>query len=456
MLDKTIVSLVTTPVTQNIAIIRISGPKTYQVIQKIFCGPLPTYPQKEKKLVLGHVVEPKTKEVIDQVILLCFYKPHSFTGEDLVEINCHGNLFIVNKILNLILNQEASLAEPGEFSKRAFFNGKISLIQAQAINDLIRAPSLSAAKLALHNLTPQAQEELNKLETELLEIIATVEVNIDYPEYDGVEYLTGKKISPRLQNLKQKLKKILSEGKQAKFYQEGVKVAIIGKPNVGKSTLLNALLREEKAIVSPLSGTTRDIVEGKYNLKGIPLILFDTAGIRPTKNVVEKIGVTRSKKTLEQAELIFFLLDNSRSWSQGDSQIWTVVKDKKTIVIVNKIDLEKKLTLPSDISSSSIVLIDAKNGKIQGLEQRIKKLLTHDLEKIHSSYPFLSQSWQQAKLHEIIKKIEETILALKQEIPLAIVSEDLQVIFRLLRELNGKDHHPNLLEVIFSKFCLGK
>src|ERR1043165_5304208 len=264
--DKTIVSLVTAPITQNVAIIRVSGSETYKIIQKIFCGSLPVYPQKDKKIVLGQIIEPKTKEIIDQVILLCFYKPYSFTGEDLVEIDCHGNLFIVNKILNLILSQGANLAEPGEFSKRAFFNGKISLIQAQAINDLIRAPNLPAAKLALHNLTPQAQEELNKLETELLEIIATVEVNIDFPEYDGVEYLTGKKISPRLQNLKQKLKKILSEGKQAKFYQEGVKVAIVGKPNVGKSTLLNALLREEKAIVSPLAGTTRDVVEGKYSL----------------------------------------------------------------------------------------------------------------------------------------------------------------------------------------------
>src|SRR4051794_13719975 len=191
--DRTIVSLVTAPITQNVAIIRVSGSKTYKIIQKIFCGPLPTYPQKEKKIVLGQIVEPKTKENIDQVLLLCFYKPYSFTGEDLIEIDCHGNLFIVNKILSLVLNQGASLAEPGEFSKRAFFNGKISLVQAQAINDLIQAPSLSAAKLALHNLTPQTQTELNKLETNLLEIIATVEVNIDYPEYDGVEYLTGEK-----------------------------------------------------------------------------------------------------------------------------------------------------------------------------------------------------------------------------------------------------------------------
>src|SRR5688572_22877021 len=194
--DKTIVSLVTAPITQNIAIIRISGSETYKIIQKIFCGTLPIYPQKEKKLVLGQIIEPKTKEVVDQVILLCFYKPYSFTGEDLVEINCHGNLFIVNKILSLILNHGANLAEPGEFSKKAYFNGKINLIQAQAINDLIQAPSLSAAKLALHNLTPQSQGELNKLEAELLEIIATVEVNINHPEFDGAEYLTGKKILP--------------------------------------------------------------------------------------------------------------------------------------------------------------------------------------------------------------------------------------------------------------------
>ena len=310
--DKTIVSLVTAPITQNVAIIRISGSETYKMIKKIFCGSLPAYPQKDKKIVLGQIIEPKTKEVIDQVLLLCFYKPYSFTGEDLVEIDCHGNLLIVNKILNLVLDQGASLAEPGEFSKRAFFNGKINLIQAQAINDLIQAPSLSAAKLALHNLTPQAQAELNKLETNLLEIIATVEVNIDYPEYDGVEYLTGEKILPHLQKLSQKLKKILSESKQTKFYQEGIKVAIVGKPNVGKSTLLNALLQEEKAIVSSLPGTTRDLVEGKYNLKGIPLVLFDTAGVRSTEDMIEKIGIARSKKILEQTELIFFLLDNSQ------------------------------------------------------------------------------------------------------------------------------------------------
>jgi tRNA modification GTPase len=374
----------------------------------------------------------------------------------LVEINCHGNLFIVNNILNLILNQGASLAEPGEFSKRAFFNGKINLIQAQAINDLIQAPNLSAVKLALHNLTLQAQEELNKLEADLLEIIATVEVNINYPEYDGAEYLTGKKILPHLQNLKKKLKKILSEGKQAKIYQEGVKVAIVGKPNVGKSTLLNTLLQEEKAIVSPLAGTTRDVIEGKYNLKGIPLILFDTAGIRSTENVVEKIGVARSKKVLEQVELIFFLLDNSQPWSLEDSQIWNIVKNKKTIVIVNKTDLEKKLVLPKDIFSLNTVLINAKAGKIQELEHKIKKLLTNDLEKIHSPYPFLSQSWQQSKLNEIIKKIRETTLALQKEIPLDIISEDLQLILHLLQELSGKDYHPDLLEIIFSKFCLGK
>jgi len=259
MFSKTITSLVTVPITQNVALIRISGPQTYQIVKKIFVGPLPPYPQKEKKLILGNIINFQ-KEIIDQVLLLCFYQPNSFTGEDVVEISCHGNLLIVNQILQLILTSGAELAQAGEFTKQAFFNGRLNLIQAEAINDLIRSPSLTGTKLALHNLSQETQKELNYIEKELLEVIANIKVNIDYPEYDGVEYLTGKQILPILANLTEKLNSIKESGKKAQVYQEGLKVAIVGKPNVGKSTLLNALLQEEKAIVSPIAGTTRDIV----------------------------------------------------------------------------------------------------------------------------------------------------------------------------------------------------
>ncbi len=312
--QKTIVSLVTAPITQNIALIRVSGIATYQTITKIFDRSLPEYPQEKSQLVFGKIINSQ-KETIDEVLLLCFYKPHSFTGEDVVEISCHGNLFIVNQIIKLILENGAELATEGEFTKQAFFNDKLNLTQASAINDLIRAPSLTGTKLALHNLSPETQRRLQKelepIENELLEVIANAKLMLDYPEHDKAKYLTGQKVLFPLIKLIKKLKIIQKIEQKFRVYQEGLKVAIIGKPNVGKSTLLNALLQEKKAIVSPVAGTTRDIVEARYNLKGIPLNLLDTAGIHETPDKVERIGVKRSYQALAKADIIFFCVDNS-------------------------------------------------------------------------------------------------------------------------------------------------
>ncbi|CAG8583781.1 11175_t:CDS:2 [Ambispora gerdemannii] len=392
--EKTIVALVTSPITQNIALIRLSGPQTYSIISQIFDRTLPEYPQKKSQLIFGKITNSQ-QETIDEVLLLCFYKPSSFTGEDVIEISCHGNLFIVNQILQLVLAKGAELAQEGEFTKQAFFNGKLNLVQANAINDLIRAPSLAGAKLALHNLSSETQQELEIIENELLDIIATIKVNIDYPEYDGVEYLTGKKVLPRLNKLLEKLLTMKKDGQKAHVYQEGLKVAIVGKPNVGKSTLLNALLQEEKAIVSPIAGTTRDIIEAHYNLNEIPLILLDTAGIHETSDLVEKIGVERSYRALEQAEIIFFLVDNSHE--------------------------QTKLTLPSDISSAKICRISAKNRQLSELETKINELFA-----------------------------KSVIKELKKEAYLDAICSDLEVSYKLVKELSGKEYNEDLLDIIFT------
>lgn len=452
---QTIAALATAPITQNIAIIRISGPKTYQIIEKIFLETLPSYPQKERKLIFGHLVNSR-REIVDEVLLLCFYKPLSFTGEDLVEISCHGNLFVVNQILQLIQENGAELAQKGEFTKQAFFNGKLNLIQAEAINELIRAPSLVGAKLALHNFNKESQKVLDNIENELLDIIATIKVNIDYPEYDGVEYLTGQQVLVRLNGLVEKLQLIKVSGQTARVYQEGLKVAIVGKPNVGKSTLLNALLGEEKAIVSPIAGTTRDIVAASYNLNGVPLILLDTAGIHQTQDIVEKIGVTRSYQALEQAEIIFFLVDNSRIWSPEDENIYQKIEAKNYLLIINKIDEPNQLKMPPHISLKNTLWISAKNKQLTELESKISELFASNLINSLPAYPFLSQSWQQAKLINLIQQLGGIISELKKEVHLDAICGDLETSYKQVKELSGKEYNENLLDIIFSKFCLGK
>jgi len=453
--NKTVVSLVTAPITQNIALIRISGHETYQIINKIFDRSLPKYPQKNSQLAFGKIIN-NQKEIIDEVLMLCFYKPHSFTGEDIIEISCHGNLLIVNQILQLILENGAELAKEGEFTKQAFFNGKLNLIQANAINDLIRAPSLTGIKLALHNLSKKSQKELDYIENELLEIIATIKVNIDYPEYDGVEYLTGKQVLIRLNNLLEKLKIIKENGKKVRVYQKGLKIAIVGKPNVGKSTLLNSLLQEEKAIISPIAGTTRDIVEANYNLKGIPLTLLDTAGIHETEDVVEKIGVERSYQTLEKVEIIFFLVDNSSPWNQEDENIYQRINEKNFLLIINKIDKTKKIQIPNHISPKKILQISAKKNQLLELENKISELFVSNLINNLPTFPYLSQSWQQAKLNNLIEKLTTIINELENKIYLDAICSDLELSYKLVKELSGKEYSGELLDIIFSKFCLGK
>jgi tRNA modification GTPase len=312
-LNRTIVSLVTSPITQNIAIIRISGSKTYKILRKIYGNQgkkmeINNLIKIRKRIIFGKIIDEK-KEAVDEVLFFCFYKPNSFTGEDVVEISCHGNIFITKKIIQLIIKNGGELANRGEFTKQAFFNSKINLIQANAINDIIKSQSLTGTKIALHNLDSKKQEELFLMEESLLDMIANIKVNIDYPEYDGVKYLEGREVKENLLSILKKLYLIKEMGDKTSFYQEGLKIAIIGRPNVGKSTLLNSILKEDKSIVSHIKGTTRDVIEARYILNDVPLILIDTAGIHETKDFIEKIGIKKSLKVIEKADAIFFLLD---------------------------------------------------------------------------------------------------------------------------------------------------
>jgi tRNA modification GTPase len=308
---RTITALVTAPVAQNVALIRLAGPATYSIINKIFQRSNHRPLARKRGINFGQIIT-ADGEVVDQVLLFCFVAPHSFTGEDLVEISCHGNIFIVNRIIEMLVKEGADLATAGEFSKQAFFNGKLNLIQAQAINELIRAPGAAATQLALDNLSPAKQQVINVIEDRLLSLIANIKVNIDYPEYDGVEYLTGKNSRQELQRIRQQITAIQQQSDNTDVFRQGLQVAIVGQPNVGKSTLLNSLTKTEKAFVSAQQGTTRDAIEVTHSLNGIPLSLVDTAGIRVATDEVEKIGIARSKAILDTAEFVLFVIDATR------------------------------------------------------------------------------------------------------------------------------------------------
>lgn len=453
-ITKTIVALVTAPVNQNIAIIRISGPASYEIVQKICTKQLARKNTKQTAVILDRIMH--NENVVDQVLLFLFHKPYSFTGEDTIEISCHGNLAIVNLILQLLLARGAVLATAGEFSKQAFFNGKVNLIQANAINDLIRAPNLSTAKMAVENFDDRKQKELTRLEDQLLDIIAKVEINIDYPEYEDVERITPAKLREVANAVLREIVAIRKKGKRFQVYEKGVKIGIFGKPNVGKSTLLNSLLDEEKAIVSSVPGTTRDIVEGRYALDGIPLILFDTAGIRTTADQIEESGIQKSRQVIAKLDLCLLVLDNGREWTTEDKEVFNLVSKKNYVIVVNKCDLANKLQIPAFIQKEKVIEISAGNKNLRKLELRIKELFLVGFDSQDNQYPFLAHAWQQSRLKMIEEKLNKLITAIDNKIPVDVLAGDLQIAFRLLRELSGNDYDEDLLEMMFSKFCIGK
>ena len=339
-MEDTIAAISTALGVGAISIIRVSGNESINIVNKIFKG-------KDLTSVSSHTIHygyiMDKEEIVDEVLVSVMKGPKTFTKEDIVEINCHGGIATTNKVLELILINGARLAEPGEFTKRAFLNGRIDLVEADGIMDLINSKTEKNRQLSINELNGKVSNLIKDLRDKLVGIISNIEVNIDYPEYEDIEVLTNEKILPKVVDFKNQLEKIIKDSEDGKIINEGINVGIIGKPNVGKSSLLNALLEEEKAIVTDIEGTTRDIVEGKINLGGIILNIIDTAGIRETDNVVEKIGVEKSMEIIDKADLIIFVLNNNDIISEEELKILEKIKNKNSIVVINKIDLEKRI-----------------------------------------------------------------------------------------------------------------
>ena len=434
-----------------ISIIRVSGPDSINIVNKIFKGKdltkVPTH-----TIHYGHIID--KEEIIDEVLVTIMKSPKTFTTEDIVEINSHGGISTTNKVLELLLTNGARLAEPGEFTKRAFLNGRIDLIEADGIMNLISAKTDKARKLSINQLNGEVTNNIKKLREKLVSIISNIEVNIDYPEYEDIEVLTNEKILPSLLSLKEEIKKTIKKSESGKLINEGINIGIIGKPNVGKSSLLNTLLEEEKAIVTDIEGTTRDIVEGTINLNGILLNLIDTAGIRETDNIVEQIGVEKSKQIINKSDLIILLLNNNEKLTKEDIELLSLIKNKKHIILINKTDLENKLDLNK--IKEEYISISIKNNKgIDKLKQKIKELF--NLEQLETEdLTYLSDARSISLLKKSLNYIEESISSINKEEPIDIVELNIKDAWESLGEIIGETYTEELIDELFERFCLGK
>ncbi|MEH7451418.1 tRNA uridine-5-carboxymethylaminomethyl(34) synthesis GTPase MnmE [Gottfriedia acidiceleris] len=441
-----------------IAIVRLSGDEAVQIANKLF---------KEKDLNIvdshtihyGHLVDPSSGNTVEEVMVSILRAPKTFTREDVVEINCHGGIFSVNKVLELVLSQGARLAEPGEFTKRAFLNGRIDLSQAEAVMDLIRSKTDRAMAIAMNQVEGRLSKLVNSLRQTLLEILAHIEVNIDYPEYDDVEEMTNTVLIEKAKTVRVEIQKLLETSKQGKILREGLSTVIIGRPNVGKSSLLNTLVQESKAIVTDIPGTTRDVIEEYVNVKGVPLRLIDTAGIRETKDVVEAIGVERSKKVLNLADLVLFVLNNNEQLSEEDRKLFGEMSGKDVIVIINKTDLSQKLDMnevKALVGNATIVTTSLKEEKgIDDLEKAIADLYFEgQIEAQDLTY--LSNARHIALLKQSEQTINDAIEAMQNGMPIDLVQIDLTRAWELLGEIVGDTVQESLINQLFSQFCLGK
>ncbi|HDG5640594.1 TPA: tRNA uridine-5-carboxymethylaminomethyl(34) synthesis GTPase MnmE [Staphylococcus aureus] len=459
-MDLNTITSISTPMGEGaIGIVRLSGPQAVEIADKLYKGKHLLNDVPSHTINYGHIIDPESKEVVEEVMVSVLRAPKTFTREDIIEINCHGGILTINRVLELTMTYGARMAEPGEFTKRAFLNGRIDLSQAEAVMDFIRSKTDRASKVAMNQIEGRLSDLIKKQRQSILEILAQVEVNIDYPEYDDVEDATTEFLLEQSKEIKQEINRLLDTGAQGKIMREGLSTVIVGKPNVGKSSMLNNLIQDNKAIVTEVAGTTRDVLEEYVNVRGVPLRLVDTAGIRETEDIVEKIGVERSRKALSQADLILFVLNNNEALTQEDYTLYEVVKNEDVIVIVNKMDLEQNI----DINEVKDMIGDTpliqtsmlKQEGIDELEIQIRDLFFGG-EVQNQDMTYVSNSRHISLLKQARQTIQDAIDAAESGVPMDMVQIDLTRTWEILGEIIGETASDELIDQLFSQFCLGK
>ncbi|MCO7126097.1 tRNA uridine-5-carboxymethylaminomethyl(34) synthesis GTPase MnmE [Sporolactobacillus shoreicorticis] len=459
-MDYDTIAAISTPTGEGaISIVRLSGSEAVAAADRLFQGRKTLHDVDSHTIHYGKIVDPETKKTVEEVMVSVMRKPKTFTREDVVEINCHGGLTSVNRVLELVLDQNVRLAEPGEFTKRAFLNGRIDLSQAEAVMDLIRAKTDQAMNIALNQMEGKLSHLVRNLRQQLLDILAAVEVNIDYPEYDDAEVMTNKILFEKASEVRYQIDRVLSTARQGKILREGLSTVIIGRPNVGKSSLLNQLVHESKAIVTNVPGTTRDVIEEYVNVQGVPLRLVDTAGIRDTEDLVEKIGVSRSKEILKTAELVLLLINSHEELTDEDRMLFQLIGTTPAIILLNKADLPLNTSVDEvkNLAGSNPILRTSMTDDrgLEELEQAIASLFFSN-RVTENNETYVSNTRHIALLKQARSAINDAIDAADQGVPVDMTQIDIKRTWDLLGEIVGDTVSDGLINELFSKFCLGK